>query len=171
MSPEPCLPVLSLIARTTGDLAAGVRRVSETWPSFRLVTPRFLFDESDYYAEEMGEPLFRWWGYRRSLENPADLTDWKRTTEEIEDELRDEEGNRTVNVDPGYLDYGLVVLASHKNHHQKIYLGEEVYADPVLEYVDGSYRPFHWTFPDFSDDRYYPVLEDVRSTYKKLRSA
>jgi hypothetical protein len=118
----------------------------------------------------MGAPLFRWWAYREDLADPSNLTDWKTTCETIEETLADPEGNRTVNIDPGYLNYGLLVLGSHKGHHQKIYLGDGVYADPVLEYVDGSYRPFHWSFPDFQDDRYYDLLEDIRGTYKYLRN-
>jgi hypothetical protein len=145
-------------------------KLEDRWPNFQLETPKFLFDESDYYQEEMGAPLFRWWAYRNRLANPSDLTNWKKICTSLEETLAGPEGNRTVNLDPGYLNYGLVVLASHKHHHQKIFLGDGVYADPVLEYVNGSYRPFHWSFPDFQDERYYDLLEELRRRYKQLRN-
>lgn len=166
---EPCTPVISLLAGSLEPLSRACRRLTETWETFRLIGPAHLFDETDYYRDEMGEPIFRWWGYRHTPANPSELTDWKKTTDKIEDDFRDKEGDRTVNIDPGYVDLGLLVLGSHKNHHQKIYLGEDTYADPVLEYVNGGFRPFHWSFPDFQDARYYPVLEMIRERYKTLR--
>ncbi|MFB6347559.1 MAG: DUF4416 family protein [bacterium] len=167
---EPCTPVISILTGSINSLEKGCRRLRNTWETFRLFGPSFLFSETNYYREEMGEPLFRWWGYRHTLADPAGLADWKTTTDGIEDELRDQDGNRSVNIDPGYLDLGLLVLGSHKNHHQKIYLGDGVYADPVLEYVDGSFRPFHWSFPDFQDNQYFSVLERFRERYKTLRN-
>lgn len=166
---EPCLPLISILVGSVETLASTCRKLASTWEDFSLLAPEFLFDETDYYADEMGEPLFRWWGYRKNLADPSELAEWKLTTDEIEDEFRGEHGNRTVNIDPGYLDLGLLVLASHKNHHQKIFLGDGVYADPILEYVNGDYRPFHWSFPDFQDDRYYSLFTEIREQYKKLR--
>lgn len=167
---EPCFPLISFLAKNRNQLEDAVSEVKETWANFQLINERFNFDETDYYTEEMGKPLYRWWGYRDVLGDPSDLVTWKHKCESVENSLRTNEGNRTVNLDPGYLNYGLLVLGSHKHHHQKIYLGEGVYADPILEYVDGSFRPFHWTFPDFQDDRYYPVFRDIRKKYKKLRA-
>lgn len=169
MTVEPCLPLLSILTKDLSALKRAIRKIETSWTDFRLITPRYLFNESNYYADEMGSPIFRWWGYRDILANPAKLVDWKGTCELIEDALRDDDGNRTVNLDPGYLNYGIVVLGSHKHHHQKIYLGDDVYADPVLEYVDGSYQSFHWSFPDFRDDRYYSLLDDLRDRYSNLR--
>jgi len=166
---EPCLPVLSILSGSTSSLAKACGSLQAIWPEFRLFAPGYRFDETTYYEEEMGSSLLRWWGYRKTLTGPSNLADWKETADTIEDRFRDDEGNRTVNIDPGYVDLGLLVLGSHKNHHQKIYLGDGVYADPVLEYVDGSFRPFHWSFPDFQDNRYYSVIEEMREHYKTLR--
>lgn len=172
MSPDPtepdCLLLLTILARERPAVESALEELREHWPGLRLSDQRFPFDETDYYEGEMGSPLYRWWACRETLSNPADLVDWKQTCTDIEATFADENDNRTVNLDPGYLNFGLVVLGSHKPHHQKIYLGEGVYADPVLEYVDGNYRPFHWSFPDFQDDRYYATLETYRNQYKAL---
>jgi hypothetical protein len=167
--PVPCLPILSFLAQEQSRVEAARDQLQQRWPSLQLTDRHFPFDETDYYRDEMGDSLHRWWGYRETLANPADLVEWKKTCEDIEEQFQDDASNRTVNIDPGYLNYGLVVLGSHKPHHQKIYLGDGVYADPVLEYVEGSYRSFHWSFPDFQDDRYYSILEGFRSIYKGLR--
>lgn len=168
--PEPCLPIVSILTKTVDNLSTACSQLDEEWDDFRLVTPPFYFDETDYYEDEMGEPLFRWWGYSHTLSDPSKLSDWKRKTETFENKTRDPNGDRVINVDPGYLNYGLVVLGSTKYFHQKIYLEKGVYADPVLQFMDGTYRPFSWSFPDFQDNRYYGVLKSFRRIYSKLRS-
>lgn len=168
--PEPCLPIISILTGSLHELSSGCERLSDNWPNFKLVAPSHPFTETDYYSDEMGQPLFRWWGIRKTLDDPSNLIEWKKICSRIEDSERDEQGNRTVNIDPGYINFGLVVLGSSKHFHQKIYLGEGVYADPVLEYKDGTFKSFSWSFPDFKDTRYYEILSDFRRTYSTLRS-
>ena len=89
----------------------------------------------------------------------------KLETNKIEDELA-EGGCRTINLDPGYLDYQKVVLASMKFGGQKICIQEGVYTDLTLYYRKGSFDTFPWTFPDFKDNTYHPALLEIRRLYK-----
>lgn len=171
MGYEPCLPVISILAHRARDLSGAVSHLTDRWDQYTLIGPGFLFDETDYYGEELGYPLLRWWGFRDQLANPAELKEWKQTCSEIEDNLRDNDDNRTVNIDPGYINYGLLVLGSHKYDLQKIYLGDGVYADPVLQYGDGEFKPFPWSFPDFKQDTYYSLLEEIRDRYSEHRNS
>lgn len=168
--PEPCLPIVSFLASKRSFLAKSCSLLDETYNNFRLFSSSFSFHETDYYEDEMGKDLFRWWGYRHHLANPSQLMEWKKECSNIEDKLRNKKGNRSVNIDPGYLNYGLVVLGSHKYFHQKIYLGKGVYADPVLQFLNGIFRPFPWSFPDFQDDRYYEIMRELRHRYSNLRN-
>jgi len=118
----------------------------------------------------MGSGILRWWGYRDTLENPAKLSTWKHKTREVEQQFVDSNGNRTINIDPGYLNFGLFVLASYKYDLQKIAIGNGVYADPLLVFVEGNFQPFEWSFPDFQKPDYYPVLNEFRRRYKLLRN-
>ena len=72
---------------------------------------------------------------------------------------------RVVNLDVGFLDHNKLVLASVKPAGQKIYLGQGIYADLVGRYVQGRYRPFEWTFPDFKDGRYDEELAQIEAAY------
>lgn len=170
MDYEPCLPVVSILASRTGCLPAVLNELNTTWPNLTLFAPAVVFDETQHYGEEIGYPLLRWWGYRNELGDPADLRQWKKKSREIEEQLTDSRGNRTANIDPGYLNYGLLVLGSFKYDLQKIYLGDGVYADPVLKYGEGDFQPFDWSFPDFQSTKYYPVLNELRERYRLLRN-
>ncbi|MFB6356019.1 MAG: DUF4416 family protein [bacterium] len=166
---EPCIPVISILAPAHSEGIQAMNYCQQQWEQLHITCPPYLFDQTNYYEEEIGYPLLRWWGYRDTLANPAQLVEWKKTCIQMEDNLRDSDGDRTVNLDPGYLNYGLLVLGSHKYELQKIYLGDGVYADPVLEYGEGRFQSFHWSFPDFKEDLYYPTLNKIRTQYKKLR--
>lgn len=165
----PCLPLISFLTGRPDALAQAVHRLRDPWPTLRLTAPGLPFEITDYYREEMGEGLVRWWGHRPRLADPTDLPAWKRTTRRVEEHLNDPAGNRTVNIDPGYLNYGLVVLASHKPGTHRIPIGSDVYADAELYYSHGSFDPLPWSFPDFRDGRHDPTLEDLRARYRSLR--
>jgi hypothetical protein len=97
------------------------------------------FDMTDYYEDEMGPGLSRVIvSFSKIGEAPA-LVDVKLSVDRLEEKLSGETG-RTVNIDPGYIDYFKAVLASFKEGPQKIYLGRGVYADPVLMFEDGEWR-------------------------------
>lgn len=166
---ETCLPIVSLLTGSVRRLEAAIHRLRERWSTLALLAPPRSFDVTSYYEAEMGADLLRWWAYRPRLENPLNLPEWKQYTQDVEAQLADEAGNRTVNIDPGYLDHGLVVLASHKNSTHRIPMGSGVYADAVLYYSHGAFQTLPWTFPDFRDGRQDALLETLRNRYRSLK--
>jgi hypothetical protein len=128
------------------------------------------FDVTGYYEPEMGAALKRILYAFAGLVSPETIADIKLATNEVEEYLRDS-GRRRVNIDPGYMDFHKLVLASAKFLGQKIYIGKGIYADPTL-YFDKGWKPYAWGFPDFRDGRYDRFLTAVRTAYKtKLRAA
>lgn len=123
------------------------------------------FNLTDYYEEEMGEELTRTILSFELPASPAELVNLKHDCIELESALAAEQGRRTVNLDAGYLDHGKLVLASLKPAGQKLYLSRGVYADLVARYGGGRYRPFEWTFPDFSAGLYDEDLAEIRQRY------
>lgn len=126
------------------------------------------FDMTDYYEDEMGPGLERVIISFERLGSAADMARIKHATADVEIKLEGDSG-RVVNIDSGYLDYHKVVLASFKEGPQKIYLGEGVYADPVLIFQNGTYRPFPWSFPDFKAGLYTDDFLAIRKIYKEAR--
>lgn len=129
-------------------------------------SPSFDFNFTDYYREEMGENIKRIFYSFKDLIMPDKIVDIKIKTSLIEDELAID-GKRRVNIDPGYMDYFKVVLASFKFGGQKVYLGKGVYADITLWYEKGKFKPLITCFPDFKSNIYEKVLLKIRELYKK----
>ena len=126
------------------------------------------FDVSDYYEDEMGPVLVRLIVSFEPLESPTNLVRVKLDTTVIEERFADETG-RNVNIDPGYMDYHKVVLASFKQGPQKIYLDDGVYADPIMLFQHGDFMKLPWTFPDFKAGYYTGDLTAIRKIYKEAR--
>jgi hypothetical protein len=121
-----------------------------------------------YYEDEMGPGLRRVIVSFKELANAPDLVKIKLATLRLEDKLSGGSG-RTVNIDPGYIDYFKAVLASFKEGPQKIYLGRGVYADPVLMYEDHGWRVLPWSFPDFREGLYMEEFGEIRRIYREQR--
>ena len=128
----------------------------------------FPFDMTDYYEDEMGPGISRVIVSFAPLGEAIDLVKVKHSARVLEDRFS-VDGKRRINIDPGYIDFFKVVLASFKEGPQKIYIGEGVYADPVLMYQDGKWITLPWTFPDFKKGLYTDDLNAIRDIYKKKR--
>jgi len=125
----------------------------------------YPFDQTDYYAKEMGSGLVRVFFPLRKIIPPSELVRFKKMTVEVESAFFTIDRRRSVNLDPGYLDAVKVVLASTKGGGHKIPLTSEIFADLVLDYFKGAFRPFDWTFPDFKSTLFHPFLVSLRENY------
>jgi hypothetical protein len=130
-----------------------------------LRSPIFDFDITAYYEDEMGKGLKRVFYSFVDLIGPETIVDVKKVSNKIEAAFARGD-RRRVNIDPGYMDFYKLVLASNKYLGQKIYLGKDVYADPTL-YYDKGWKPYDWGFPDFKAARYDSFLTEVRAAYKR----
>ena len=136
---------------------AGVRSTSRCDP--------FPFTFTDYYNEEMGVPIRRFFLSFERLVDPSCLAAIKMETNGIEERYR-EEGRRKVNLDPGLLALPRFTLATTKENAHRIPLADGIYAEITLLYHKGSFQPLPWTYPDFRSERYIAILNGVRARYK-----
>jgi len=124
------------------------------------------FDFTRYYDQEMGWPLFRRFVGFRDLIDPAALVEAKLTTNALERDFAARRGGeppRPINLDPGYVEFSKLVLASMKNFSHRLYLNRGVFAEVTLMYRKGRWQALPWTFPDYASGRYDAFLTEARS--------
>jgi hypothetical protein len=128
----------------------------------------FPWNFSTFYEAEMGPGLLRRFVSFGRLVSPAKIADVKLATQQIEDKYRSEAPHRSgrrVNLDPGYLEAGKVVLASTKNASQRIYLRSGIFAEATLLYYDGVFHGVSHTYPDYLWPGTLSFLNSLRSLY------
>jgi len=121
---------------------------------------------SDYYGKEMGPGLLRRFVSFGPLTSSERLPEIKLQTQALEEKyqwIRGEEKGRRVNIDPGYIDAGKVVLASTKNAAHRIYLHSGIYGEVTLLFHNGSFQPFIYTYKDY-------LWPETKSFFSALRS-
>jgi hypothetical protein len=134
-----------------------------------LRTELFVFDQTRYYDEEMGSPLYRCFISFETLIEPSVIADAKLRTNGMEAVLAaDFPGvKRPINLDPGYLEQSKIVLASTKNFYHRILLSHGIYGEVTLHFEKGGWKSFPWTFPDYRTDRYHPFFTSLRNVYRE----
>jgi len=143
---------------------AVIARLEDLYGPVDLVSPWLAFDYTDYYAQEMGQPLYRRLVAFKDLVDQERLPDIKHQTNDLETAFTCD-GRRSVNIDPGYLLLERLVLATGKNFSHRIYLRRGIYADLTLIYRKGRFESLPWTYPDYADRRLQDFLFKVRRKY------
>ena len=121
------------------------------------------FSWTEYYSDEMGTALRKvYFSYTDAIERDR-LPSIKNLTNTIERQYAGPEGNRTVNIDPGYVARDKVVLATTKDFYHRLYLADGIFGEVTLHYRKGRFRYFSWTYPDFRNPEVMRFLERIRA--------
>lgn len=164
----PVLVIISIISLEDKQKESTRIPLESRFGKAEMESPLYPFDLSDYYEKEMGSFLSRRWYCFSKLRDASELAEWKCFCESIENGYLDRKGNRTVNIDPGYLDFGKLVLASFKSAPDKIYMGRGVWAHTCLRYGHGSFVAPDHSFPDFRDGRFNDFMLEARRLYRRM---
>ena len=168
--PKPAKLVIGMFMKNKALCRDVVGRLCESFGPIDMVSRWLPFLETDYYAAEMGAPLFRRLIAFLTLVQQDALAGIKRLTNELETRFA-ANGNRAVNIDPGYLVAERFVLSTGKNFTHRIYLREGIYADLTLIYREGRFLPLDWTYPDYAGGPIISFLTAVREKYfRQLRA-
>ena len=171
---KPPIPVVIVLAVTSGYPSAldWARRQAETaWGPVELQSDLFLFDKTRYYESTMGTQLKKQFFAFRELVDPGRLGSLKIQTNRWEAAYQqsvDLPESRPLNLDPGYISEGKLVLASTKDHAHRIYLADGIYAEVTLRYQAGCWQRQPWTFPDYQESQYARFFDECR-TYLRSR--
>jgi hypothetical protein len=163
-APKPAKLMMSLISAEDKLMMKAMEDLKSIYGEVDLISDLLPFNFTRYYDEEMGSPLFRRFVAFKDLVPREALADIKKRTNGIE-ERYSRGGCRRVNIDPGVISAGNVVLATTKGCAHRPYLRDGIYADLTLIFRNGSFRPLEWTYPDYRQGEVIEMMNGLRRSY------
>ena len=164
-NPQPVKLIASVFSKTKESIASGILKLSDTFGTIDFVSEIFPFDCTKYYEREMGEGLIRRFFSFHKMISPHRLPSIKLHTNRIEDDFSDFEGNREVNIDPGYISLSHLILATGKGYAHRPYLSKGIYADLTLLYKNKTFQALDWTYPDYRSKEIIELMNTIRRKY------
>ncbi len=162
-------PLAGVLAADQNLLAQVRERITGELGPILVATEPFLFNYTEYYTKEMGAGLWRQYLVLSQLRPAEELPEWKLASNAWETQLGlNDHNGRRVNIDPGYLAPGKLVLASTKDHEQRLYLRSGIYAEVTLRIRNGRFCAWDWTYPDYAqasvffDQAYQTYLQEIK---------
>jgi hypothetical protein len=159
------MSLIGLIASENDLFHKGLHDLCSIFGEADTISEKFPFDFTEYYTREMGKPLFRHFiTFERLIPIPT-LPDIKRTTNHLEEKYATLNGNRRINIDPGYICLEHVILATTKGYTHRPYLRDGIYADLTLIYRSKSFQSLEWTYPDYRQEMVITLFNQFRKKY------
>lgn len=131
---------------------------------------RFSFSRefSEYYDEELGGEGMRVILSFRDTVDPARQAEIKKMTNEFE-RILSVGGKRKVNLDPGFINHGRLMLATTKKAGFRIPLTDGIYTELTLYWARGAWQKLPWSYRDYQSERVQSFITEVRRDYLKWR--
>ncbi len=173
--PAPVLLVAGLFSRHAAALDWARTHLEDAFGPVGLASPPYRFDQTDYYAPTMGTDLRKQFLAFRDLVDPACLAETKLRTNALEANLARTATYaepRPLNIDPGVLGLGKLLLATTKDQSHRVYLRDGIFAEVTLRYHAGAFEPWPWTYADYRLPRVLAFFKEAREFYRaRLREA
>jgi len=164
-SPEPVKLIASVFSQTQELITAVTKELSKKFGSIDFISEIFPFESTSYYEKEMGKGLIRRFFSFNKMVLPYRLSHIKLYTNKIEEHFSDHQGNRRLNIDPGYISLSHLILATGKGYAHRPYLRDGIYADLTLIYEDKSFHALDWTYPDYRSEDIIELMNTIRRKY------
>lgn len=142
-------PFAAVFAGEGANIVKGIEAFSAIMGSSPdIVSPEFPVNETAYYEKEMGSGLLKVYAAWPGLISPESLAEIKLKAMAWETE-NSTCGKRLVNIDPGYIFSGGLVLSTGKFRGHRLPLGQGVWGELTLNYHQGRFMSFPWTYLDY----------------------
>lgn len=142
-----------------------INQLQEYLSSVDLISESYHFSSfTEYYNEEMGSDLKKIFLSFLKLTDAETLVSLKLFTNSLESEYSTK-GNRTINIDPGYISQAKLVLATTKNYSHRIYLGQGIFGDLHQQFQNGRFTELPWTYPDYKSEANLAFFNKIRKRY------
>ena len=171
--PEPVKLVCAIMGQDESILEVGRKLLAGRFGALELSGPVFDFSFSTYYEREMGTGLVKQFLGFGPLVNPEDLAEIKRASNDLEAGMPRSDGlpGRGLNIDPGYVNGGQLVLATTKNYSHRIYIGKGIFGEVTLLYTRGEFTPLPWTYRDYRTETALDFFTRVRGAFLGQRGS
>ena len=158
--------IIGVIYHDKEILDSALEILTKEFGEIEAVSEEFSFSKefSTYYDEEMGgEGLRRIYSFKQTVD-PARQAEIKTRTNEIEAMFATEKG-RQINLDPGFINHGRLLLATTKATGFRIPLSDGIYTELTLFWARGGWQKLPWTYRDYQSERVQKFITEVRHTY------
>lgn len=144
--------------------------LTEAFGEIDLESDRFSFSKeySSYYDNELGGEGQRVILSFRDTVSPDRQAEIKLFTNGIEQKLS-VDGKRKINLDPGLISHGRLLLATTKETGFRIPLSDGIYSELTLFWARGGWNKLPWTYRDYQSERVQIFLTKVRKIYLSQR--
>jgi hypothetical protein len=149
---EPVIAFCAVISRHADALAWARDHLESLWPGGLEEPVEVPFEAEAYYRQEMGDGVRKWMVAATTPQDPGDLAGWKLDCGERESQfarLGPGPEPRPLNLDPGYISQGKLVLATVKDRDHRIYLRDGIFAEVTLRYLRSGWTDNRWTYRDY----------------------
>ncbi|MCD8056721.1 MAG: DUF4416 family protein [Clostridiales bacterium] len=134
-----------------------------------FISREFSFSSfSDYYGYEMDGEVMRTFVSFENPVDPSEIAKIKLATNEIE-AVFSVDGKRCVNIDPGLINRGALLLPTTKPAGHRIALSCGIYIEMTLFWSRGRWNTFPWTYRDFASEGVQLEMKKIRDIYIKAR--
>lgn len=157
--------IVGLISSQESKFSKASKLLEQKYGPIDLKSSVMRFTHTNYYEKEFGSNLKRIFLSFKKLTAIKNLYKSKLDTQKIERRLSSNL-KRQVNIDPGYITLGKLVLFTTKNYSHRIYLNRGIYAEVTLKFEGNSFIPWPWTYPDYKTNEYIEFFTRVREIYK-----
>lgn len=163
---ESVKPFIAVFGKIPDVIEQAVAKYSSILGTPDLKSDSYQVDEfTIYYEKEMGKSLVKSLFSFPRLIDPSNLVSLKLLSLEIEKQTS-KGGSRQINIDPGYLALSKLVLSSHKDSAQRIYLCSGVFAEITRSYKKNAFSDFEYTYPDYRSPLVTRFFNAMREIYK-----
>jgi hypothetical protein len=171
--PSPALLITAVFSRYDEAFVWAKKKLETEWGAVVMESEAFEFHETNYYEPTMGPGIKKlFWAFEKPFDT-ADLVKIKLAANRFEEEYAAETKlpePRPLNIDPGYLTLGKLVLASTKDFTHRIYLSRGIYAEVTLFYKHHHWQHHDCTFADYRREDYQRFFTQCREMlHRRLR--
>ena len=162
--------IIGIIYHDKDVLDRALSALTEAFGEIEDVSTEFSFSReySSYYDGELGgEGMRRIYSFRELIE-PQRQSEIKLFTNSLEERFS-VDGNRRINLDPGFISHGRLLLSTTKPTGFRIPLQEGIYAELTLFWARGKWQKLPWTYRDYQSELVQKFITKVRRKYLNQR--